>query len=175
MQCLPIARKAYYSNFCIYCRCKKCKRTWHSINGLVEFKYRLSRKETLRGERDYGSVKLILNGQKCKGSACQKEFSKPVFQSDSIQYVLQKLLVKVKQKFYDCNSDDLAKKFADLQGNYQPAGRGSHIPDLCEGCQKGLCNSKATANGDQRPTLYRQPSGAYSAAGDIYVKWEIEM
>ena len=138
----------------------------------------MSRKETSRGTRNYGSVKVNLNGQKCKGSSCQKEFVKPVFQSDSIQYVLEKLLVKVKQKFYDCDSDDLAKKFADLQVNYQPAGRGNHIPDLCEGCQKGLCNSKATTNGDQSfriSTIYRPTGEGYAAARDIYVKWKIEI
>ena len=121
---------------------------------------------------------MDLNGQKCKGSACQKEFVKPAFQSDSIQYVLEKLLVKVKEKFYDCDSDNLAKKFAKLQVNYQPAGRGSHIPDLCEGCQKGLCNSKATINGDQSykvSTLNRQMGGAYAVPRDIYVKWKLEI
>ena len=138
----------------------------------------MSRGETSRGEQDYRSIKVNLNGQKCKGSRCQKEFVKPIFQSDSIEYVLKKLLVKVKHKFYDCDSDDLAKKFADLQVNYQPAGRGSHIPDLCEGCQKGLCNSKATINGDESsraPNFYRENSGANADAMDIYVKWKIEI
>ena len=103
---------------------------------------------------------------------------KPIFQSDSIEYVLKKLLVKVKHKFYDCDSDNLAKKFADLQVNYQPGGRGSHIPNLCEGCQKRLCNSKATINGDESgraPNFYRESSWANADATDIYVKWKIEI
>lgn len=159
-------------------KCGKCKRTWHSINGLVEFEYRLSRGTNRKnsGEVLFGSVKLILNGQKCKGNSCQQEFVKPVFQNESIHFVLEKLLVKVKQKFYECDVDDLANRFSNLQNNYNPAGRGSHIPELCEGCQKGLCQSKATTNYDKdvrAPTLYGRGFGSYSGTRDIYVKWKI--
>lgn len=108
----------------------------------------------------------------------QKVFVKPVFQGDSIQYALEKLLVKVKHKFQDCDSDNFAKNFSDLQVNYQPTGRGSHISDLCEGCQKGLCNSKATIHGDQSTrdsTFYRESSNANADAMDIYVKWKIKI
>ena len=47
-------------------KCNKCKRSWQSINALVEFEYRLSRGHS----HDFGSVKLVLNGQKCKYDYC---------------------------------------------------------------------------------------------------------
>ena len=44
--------------------CSTCPRRWNSINSLVEFEYRLSKN---RRGKPIGSVKVNLNGQKCKG------------------------------------------------------------------------------------------------------------
>ena len=165
-------------------KCNTCKRTWQSINALVEFEYRLSRRHTHDSwvygldSDDFGSVKLVLNGQKCKGSSCGKEFVKPIFQQDSIVYVLEKLLVKVKAKFYEDQMENLEERYANLQVNYQPTGRGSHIPELCEGCAKGLCKSKATVNGEDggpRKLFGRRNGPSYTSAVNIYVKWELSM
>ena len=42
-----------------------------------------------------------MNGQSCKDDDCDKNvFIKPVFDEESIERILEKLLIKVKQKFY---------------------------------------------------------------------------
>ena len=153
--------------------CQNCKRTWHSINGLVEFEYRL-----LKRNQDYiGDVHRILNGQKCKGDSCKLEFVKPVFTSQSIYFVLEKLLVKVKQKFYESDGEDLSKRFNDLQVMHKPVGRGSHIPLLCKACRKGLGQSKATMvdTGFNVPNFYGRGRSQHHVGRDIFVKWEIRL
>ena len=78
------------------------------------------------------------------------------------------------QKFYSINTEELEREFRNLHVNYQPAGRGSHIPELCEACQKGICNSRATNDSrDENHVRFSRRSGQSVTHGqrDVFVKW----
>lgn len=122
-----------------------------------------------------GDVHLVLNGQSCKNSTCNKSiFIKPVFSFDAIQRILEKLMLKVKQKFYEVEDmENLDQRYGVLNA-FTKQGRGTHIPELCEGCKKGRCQSKATVH--HRTTTRRVHN--YSFGGvtpDIYVTWHLRM
>ena len=122
-------------------KCESCERTWHSINALAEFEYRLSKD----GSNYQGDVTLVLNGQSCKEDDCDKNvFIKPVFDEESIERILEKLLIKVKQKFYTVGDGENLELRYDALNDFHFEGSGSHLSEFCEGCKKGTCQSKAT-------------------------------
>ena len=109
-------------------------------------------------------------------NSCGPDFIKPVLDEDAIEHVLKKLFIKVKQKFYSNNTEELEQEFQDLNLNYQPTGRGSHIPELCEACHNGTCNPRATDDRKDRNRIgFNQSRGRYVDFGqrDNFVKWDL--
>ena len=116
-------------------QCPKCNRTWPSKNGMIAFDYRLKFND--HSKRGYGDVALWAFGQKCKHcSGCPYVPAK--FAPESIDDALQKLLLKVKEKFYE---ENVSKQLAELSLKPQAEGRGVHDTARCQACALGKCAS----------------------------------
>ena len=77
-------------------KCGKCQRCWESQNGMIRFSYRLLMKKNTKTTE--GEVTLTVFGQKC--NRCPVTPYVPAkFALESIDDALQKLFLKVKEKF----------------------------------------------------------------------------
>ena len=122
-------------------QCPNCNRTWESQNGVIDFEYRL--KLNSQSRRGHGDVTLWAFGQKCQRcSGCPYVPAK--FAPESIDDALQKLLLKVKEKFYN---EDISTQFANLALMPRAAGRGVHDTSRCQACALGRCASKQSRRG----------------------------
>ena len=134
-------------------QCPKCSRYWGSSNGLIKFTYRLSFNNTTR--EGFGDVTLWAFGQKCKKCpSCP--FVPAKFTGDSIDDALHKLLLKVKEKFYECGSGQFGWNSGQCGGNSGQSGgdghshaqdrKGPHDSKRCQACQLGVCQSSISSN-----------------------------
>jgi len=151
--------------------CKTCKRTWTSLNGYMEFKYEL----VLKGNKLSGRVTMTGLGQKCKKCTGTDEYTVCQFTYESIEDALNRLHLKVLEKFYE---EDITTEMVKLDlRKSSGVGRGVHDSSRCQACERGICQSQQKYGegyggygGSTRGPMYA--TSTYTFARKI--KWNIE-
>ena len=110
------------------CSTPTCDNKWTSANGGAIFRYRRS-----TGSNN-GYAKLLLGGQKCR--RCRGVFENAKLDGEYIKGAIEKLLRKVKEKFYGSNDGTTST----AENQYIQANMTApHQTDLCQLCQLGNC------------------------------------
>ena len=145
-------------------RCGKCRRYWESQNGRIRFSYRLLMKKNTKTAE--GEVKLAVFGQKC--NRCPGTPYVPAkFALESIDDALQKLFLKVKEKFYGENH---VRELAVLEQVRRGEGRGEHDSSRCQACELGICSYDPNNSSNPRSRYMIRPYSGPTPA-NTHIQW----
>ncbi|XP_005311829.3 receptor-transporting protein 3-like [Chrysemys picta bellii] len=150
-------------------QCSCCTRHWPSAQVLILFHMHLDRSQR------QGQVKMRVYGQKCKKCHGAK-FETPTFSQENIERILDKLVLKVREKCYreSIANRDLADPVVE-----EDVG-GPHDTTRCEACALGICYLKiqpySSSYGFVRPTspaAASQPGQQAWQGADAESDWKL--
>ncbi|XP_066504362.1 receptor-transporting protein 3-like [Hoplias malabaricus] len=109
-------------------RCSLCRRSWPSKRVQVLFHFYLD------SSLHRGTVKLRRFRQKCRRCTAAK-MEEPRFSPENVDIMLEKLLEKVRIRFYGENPPESNRPF-----RFNGRVEGPHETQHCEACQRGYCS-----------------------------------
>ncbi|KAG9266895.1 receptor-transporting protein 3-like [Astyanax mexicanus] len=107
--------------------CSMCSHRWSSGRVQVVFHF------TLNSSLHRGTVKVRRFRQECRDCG-EEQMEEPSFSSQNIDVMLEKLMKKIKIRFYGENPPDSKRDFY-FDGRIE----GPHESDHCEACKSGIC------------------------------------
>ena len=146
-------------------QCLDCGKKWSSLNALVRITYAVYGGQ----KEDFGRIRMEkIYGQQC--NRCEGGFVTPVFNEDEVHRIIDKLVSKIREKFFEESVPSSYKEDYQAAHNMQ----GDHDSKNCEACALGMCQSRSYTHG-QFPRSHRSKHFEQRSGGRQHLKiiWEI--